>query len=102
MTGRGYVESAMRESAGGRSSLSLFATSPRVALLAAMISLNVPARGAVSDKVDDGIAGGTTRHAVFVRLADQLLDGQGDYERFCRENAGARRASFGRRSSDPP
>lgn len=53
--------------------------------------LQAPARGAAADKLDDGIAGGAQRQAVFVRMSDQLLGGAGDYERFCRENARARR-----------
>lgn len=59
-------------------------------LLIALIAVGTPASGAVADKIDDGI-GGEASFAVFVRMADQLIVGGGDYERFCRENARARR-----------
>lgn len=59
-------------------------------LLIASIAVGTPAKGAVADKLDEGLLGGQS-HAVFVRMADQLIGGGGDYDRFCRENARARR-----------
>jgi hypothetical protein len=42
-------------------------------------------------KVDSDIGSGRRTYAVFVRMADQLLGDRGDYERFCKEHAGAKR-----------
>lgn len=62
----------------------------RCVLLVASLAVGTPARSAVADKLDEGLTGGQS-YAVFVRMADQLIVGGGDYDRFCRENARARR-----------
>jgi subtilisin family serine protease len=64
------------------------------ALLAALLTMATPVRSAdnpVADKIDVGIDDGERSYPVFVRMTDQLIGGRGEYERFCREHAGARR-----------
>lgn len=66
----------------------------RKVTLAALLTLGTVANAAdapAGGKIDDDIGGGRTTHAVFVRMADQLLGDSGDYERFCQQHAGAKR-----------
>ena len=62
--------------------------------LGALLSITVAARGAggpADGKIDEGLDDARQVDPVFVRMTDQLIGGQGEYDRFCREHDGARR-----------
>ncbi|MEZ5990327.1 MAG: S8 family serine peptidase [Planctomycetota bacterium] len=47
-----------------------------------------------AERLDDGLADAKGKTAVFVRFADQLFQGAGDYERFCAERAKDKRSAL--------
>ena len=67
----------------------------RIVLLAILLILVPASYGAdepVRGKIDRDIGSGLKKtYPVFVRMTDQLLGGSGDYERFCKEHATAKR-----------
>jgi len=48
----------------------------------------------LAEKIDAGLGDMRQTYPVFIRMADQLFNGSGDYERFCKENAGAKRTEL--------
>jgi hypothetical protein len=52
------------------------------------------ADGPAEGKIDEGLDDARLVYPVFVRMADQLIGGRGEFERFCHEHEGVKRRAL--------